>query len=281
MTQNGPLTDEQFRWGNVREVIQAARDFGELQPGLTLDRDDDADGLSFSLQPEVAPEGLRGLQAFMEQAVLVPGDPSDGSADTPEAVHLITMHKAKGLEFEAVCVAAMEDGQLPHYRSLDDQLEIDEERRLAYVAVTRAKRHLVMSHARTRATFGQIQDVERSQFLRPLAPLRESNGGGNEAQAYCDSNGDRESYSHDCNNTSWRGSGGSGSVNANADPVRYSTASATSSSLSSFSRQYSSSPVRSASKSSTRRTMSSSSDSYGGNDGFIRSDRSSQRSRRG
>lgn len=127
------------------------------------------------------------------------------------------------------------------------------------------------------------RDVDRSSFLTTLAPLKESSGGGDEAQAYCDSNGDRESYSHDCHNTSWRSNDGSSPANAEGDPVHTPTISATSSSLSSFSRQYSSSPVRSAmTKSSPRRTTSNNSrDPQGGGDGVIRSDRSSPRSRRG
>jgi len=71
-----------------------------------------------------------------------------------DAVTLITLHAAKGLEFGAVFISGMEEGVFPHSRALDDEKELEEERRLAYVGITRAKERLFLSHAWQRATWG-------------------------------------------------------------------------------------------------------------------------------
>ena len=70
-------------------------------------------------------------------------------------VSLMTMHIAKGLEFPAVFLVGMEDGIFPHMRSLGDPVELEEERRLCYVGITRAERHLYVSHAWSRMIYGQ------------------------------------------------------------------------------------------------------------------------------
>ena len=80
----------------------------------------------------------------------------EGDAD---AVTLITLHAAKGLEFPVVFIAGLEEGVFPHSRALDDERELEEERRLAYVGITRAKRRLYLSHAWRRATWGMGQRV--------------------------------------------------------------------------------------------------------------------------
>ena len=86
----------------------------------------------------------------------------EGDAD---AVTLITLHAAKGLEFPVVFIAGLEEGLFPHSRALDDEKELEEERRLAYVGITRAKRRLYLSHAWRRATWGMGQASVPSRFL--------------------------------------------------------------------------------------------------------------------
>ena len=78
---------------------------------------------------------------------------------------LITLHAAKGLEFPVVFIAGMEEGLFPHNRALDDEKELEEERRLAYVGITRAKRRLFLSHAWRRATWGGGGMSIPSRFL--------------------------------------------------------------------------------------------------------------------
>jgi DNA helicase-2/ATP-dependent DNA helicase PcrA len=82
----------------------------------------------------------------------------------------MTLHAAKGLEFDAVFMVGMEEGLLPHARALDADDEVDEERRLAYVGMTRARRHLLLSYAGRRATFGSWAPTIPSRFLDEIPP---------------------------------------------------------------------------------------------------------------
>ena len=97
-----------------------------------------------------------------ETALVADQDSYEGGAD---AVTLITLHAAKGLEFPVVFIAGLEEGLFPHSRALDDEKELEEERRLAYVGITRAKRRLYLSHAWRRATWGMGQASVPSRFL--------------------------------------------------------------------------------------------------------------------
>ena len=80
-------------------------------------------------------------------------------------VSLMTLHTAKGLEFPAVFVVGLEDGIFPHLRSLGEPADLEEERRLFYVGITRARRHLNLSHAWSRTIFGRTQQNIPSRFL--------------------------------------------------------------------------------------------------------------------
>ena len=80
----------------------------------------------------------------------------------------MTLHTAKGLEFPAVFLVGMEDGVFPHLRSLDDPLQLEEERRLAYVGITRARRHLYVTHAWSRTLWGSTSHAIPSRFLSEI-----------------------------------------------------------------------------------------------------------------
>ncbi|MHB1129703.1 MAG: 3'-5' exonuclease, partial [Ilumatobacteraceae bacterium] len=85
--------------------------------------------------------------------------------DSDNHVTLMTMHAAKGLEFPVVFIVGMEEGIFPHSRALDDMIELEEERRLAYVGITRAQEQLLVSHAWSRNLYGSTQYNPPSRFL--------------------------------------------------------------------------------------------------------------------
>jgi DNA helicase-2/ATP-dependent DNA helicase PcrA len=108
----------------------------------------------------------RTLAEFLEAASLVAD--SDELEGDGTKVSLMTMHIAKGLEFPAVFMVGMEDGIFPHLRSLGDPVELEEERRLCYVGITRAERHLYVSHAWSRMIFGSTSSNIPSRFLNEI-----------------------------------------------------------------------------------------------------------------
>ena len=133
--------DGEERWANLLELRQVTTRYDDLEPEDALDR------------------------LLEETALVADQDSYEGSAD---AVTLITLHAAKGLEFPVVFIAGLEEGLLPHSRALDDEKELEEERRLAYVGITRAKRRLYLSHAWRRATWGMGQASVPSRFLMEI-----------------------------------------------------------------------------------------------------------------
>lgn len=108
----------------------------------------------------------RGLSEFLEEIALVSDqDTVDETANVPT---LMTLHAAKGLEFPIVFIAGLEDGTLPHNRSMDDPEAMAEERRLFYVGITRAKDRLFLVYALNRSTFGYNEPSEPSRFLEDI-----------------------------------------------------------------------------------------------------------------
>jgi DNA helicase-2/ATP-dependent DNA helicase PcrA len=110
--------------------------------------------------------GLDALRAFLERIALV----ADSDAFDPEtgAVTLMTLHAAKGLEFPLVCMVGLEQGSLPHARSLDTPGDIEEERRLCFVGMTRAEDRLLLTSAASRTMRGQPMATIESMFVREL-----------------------------------------------------------------------------------------------------------------
>ena len=106
------------------------------------------------------------LSGFLEEVALyTEADRDDGSGDK---VTLMTVHSAKGLEYENIFVIGMDDGIFPSARSFDSEDDMEEERRLAYVAITRAKKHLYLTNARQRMLFGQTQHNVTSRFMKEI-----------------------------------------------------------------------------------------------------------------
>jgi DNA helicase-2/ATP-dependent DNA helicase PcrA len=130
--------DGEERWANLLELRGVTTRYDDLSPEDALDR------------------------LLEETALVADQDSYEGDAD---AVTLITLHAAKGLEFPVVFIAGLEEGLFPHNRALEDDRELEEERRLAYVGITRAKRRLFLSHAWRRMTWGMGQASVPSRFL--------------------------------------------------------------------------------------------------------------------
>ena len=117
-----------------------------------------------------------GLLDFLEDVALVSDqDTLDSDQDVPT---LLTLHAAKGLEFEQVVIVGLNEGVLPHQRSFDDPEAMEEERRLMYVGITRAKDRLYLFHSLNRYSYGYMEPMEASRYYRDIPPdLRAENGG--------------------------------------------------------------------------------------------------------
>lgn len=141
----------QERLENVMELRSVVQEYSEMPPG-------------------------EGLPAFLEGAALV--SDVDGLNGETDAVTLITLHQAKGLEFSTVFIVGAEEGILPHFRSIDDPLQMEEERRLFYVGVTRAKKRLYVLRALSRHLMGGNTSNDASRFINdiPKGVVSGSNG---------------------------------------------------------------------------------------------------------
>jgi DNA helicase-2/ATP-dependent DNA helicase PcrA len=108
----------------------------------------------------------RSLRAFLEEIALVAD--IDTWDEAQGQLTLMTLHNAKGLEFDCIVIAGVEDGLVPHYNSMDRQADLEEERRLFYVGMTRARKRLFLSHANVRRRMGVIEGGRPSRFLMEI-----------------------------------------------------------------------------------------------------------------
>ncbi|HFE44906.1 MAG TPA: hypothetical protein ENJ18_05340 [Nannocystis exedens] len=166
--------------GEIAEVILQVTDYrkwiGRDESEESSDRLENIQEFvgELMLFSEEEPEAT--LADYLEQVALlspaddgeVEGEGEDEKNNGLGAVTLMTVHSAKGLEFSRVYLTGMEEGLFPHARVLDDPEEMEGERRLAYVAVTRAKRRLMITWARGRRLYGQEREGELSRFVREL-----------------------------------------------------------------------------------------------------------------
>ncbi|MEV0000866.1 DNA helicase PcrA [Micromonospora sp. NPDC050980] len=142
------------RVDNLQELVSVAREYTERIEALGAD------------------DERATLAGFLEQVALV-ADADQIPSDDPDhqgVVTLMTLHTAKGLEFPVVFLSGLEDGVFPHLRSLGDTRELEEERRLAYVGITRARQRLYLSRAVTRSAWGAPAYNPPSRFLEELPP---------------------------------------------------------------------------------------------------------------
>ncbi|MFC1941645.1 ATP-dependent helicase [Chloroflexota bacterium] len=152
------LVDGEERWENILELRTVAEEYREWTP----------------------PEGLA---ALLEGLALVAD--IDGLEQSADAVTMITLHQAKGLEFPVVFIVGMEDGILPHFKSIDDPEQLEEERRLCYVGITRAGKRVYLVRAFRRSLMGSSTVNKPSRFLEDIPAHLLSTGGwrdGEESQ---------------------------------------------------------------------------------------------------
>jgi DNA helicase-2/ATP-dependent DNA helicase PcrA len=140
--ENSESEEEQDRLANIEELLTAAREFDVKHPELNS------------------------LEQFLEETALVAD--TDAWETETDRVTLMTLHAAKGLEFPAVFIVACEQGLLPHERSRHDEEKLEEERRLLFVGITRAREELQLSYAQYRAFRGQACPTVPSSFLMEL-----------------------------------------------------------------------------------------------------------------
>ncbi|HUL98586.1 MAG TPA: 3'-5' exonuclease, partial [Mycobacterium sp.] len=144
------------RLDNLNELVSVAHEFSiDLANAAALGEDDE----------DVPDTGT--LAAFLERVSLV-ADADEIPEHGAGVVTLMTLHTAKGLEFPVVFVTGWEDGMFPHMRALGDPSELSEERRLAYVGITRARQRLYVSRAKVRSSWGQPMMNPESRFLREI-----------------------------------------------------------------------------------------------------------------
>jgi len=145
-------------------VLDHLLDVSGYRGTLEADRSVEADGRLENLSELVGAASEFGdVDEFLEQIALV--SDTDQIDDEDASVILMTMHSAKGLEYPTVFIIGMEDGIFPHMRSIGDPEELEEERRLAYVGVTRAEQRLYLTHAAARTLYGATQYNPPSRFL--------------------------------------------------------------------------------------------------------------------
>ncbi|MGP1628995.1 MAG: UvrD-helicase domain-containing protein, partial [Giesbergeria sp.] len=183
--------DGQDRVENLEELVNAAESFVMLEGfgrdavalpldehGQPLTQSPASEGLDLSAPLLGAPlsgppgvdqdtgETLSPLGAFLTHAALEAGDNQAQAGQ--DAVQLMTVHASKGLEFDVVFIGGLEEGLCPHENALSEQGGIEEERRLVYVAITRARKRLYLSHSQTRMLHGQTRYNLRSRFFDEL-----------------------------------------------------------------------------------------------------------------
>jgi DNA helicase-2/ATP-dependent DNA helicase PcrA len=129
---------------NLAELVSAAREYESRTPEASL-------------------------AGFVDQLSLL-SDVDEEAGSRNARVLMMTMHSAKGLEFPIVIIGGLEEGLFPHSRSADDEAELEEERRLCYVGITRAQRRLVLTSAARRRVFGEYHSTDASRFIEEIPP---------------------------------------------------------------------------------------------------------------
>jgi len=142
------------RWENVQELRNVSGRYDEFVGSESLMLF--LESVALLEQNDVTQTSEGGIQVL------------DDKSESENRVTLMTLHAAKGLEFSIVFLAGLEEGLLPHMRALDEKFNLQEERRLCYVGITRAKQRLHVTYARNRVQFGSFTANVPSRFLKEL-----------------------------------------------------------------------------------------------------------------
>lgn len=144
------------RWENILELTGVASEFENQNSKFQMTNEN----------PNDQNPNASALEQFLEQVALV--QDTDSINKSADAVTLMTLHSAKGLEFNTVFIIGMEEGLFPHSRALMDESEMEEERRLAYVGITRAKERLYLIYTEERNLYGRLQYNPKSRFIENI-----------------------------------------------------------------------------------------------------------------
>ncbi|MEM0951122.1 MAG: UvrD-helicase domain-containing protein [Cyanobacteria bacterium P01_H01_bin.74] len=180
LQQDDP-TDSEGRQANVKELVSVARQFivefapepDELAYDIAPDISQDIESIANPLETSPSDEtesgdtkNTPGLADFLTQMALL--SDIDNAEPAENKIVLMTLHACKGLEFPVVALCGLEEGLLPHFRSLSDSTQMEEERRLMYVGVTRAMDRLFITYARKRLMMGELRYNQSSRFLKEI-----------------------------------------------------------------------------------------------------------------
>jgi len=181
---NDKSTEGLARYENIQELLNSIKEWTE------------------SPSNEDGEQGDKGLGAYLQQITLITD--ADNDKNESDSVKLMTVHAAKGLEFACVFVVGLEETLFPSGMSVNTREELEEERRLFYVAVTRAKKHLWLSYANSRYRFGQLVQNDPSRFIEemPEDKIDKSSAGGG-ARNQSSGWGNAYDRMHGGNNKGW------------------------------------------------------------------------------
>ena len=162
LLRNDDDPDNPNRIENIEELLNGVKEFCEKEAQFAENGTDEE-------QLTESAGGIRTLDQFLQQVLLLTSEDKDEDKDA-DKVSLMTIHAAKGLEFPYVYVAGLEENLFPSFMSISSRQELEEERRLFYVAVTRAERQLTLSYAMTRYQYGNSSCQEMSRFVEEIDP---------------------------------------------------------------------------------------------------------------
>ncbi len=162
LLHNDDDPDNPNRIENIEELLNGVKEFCEKEAQFAENGTDEE-------QQTESVGGIRTLDQFLQQVLLLTSEDKDEDKDA-DKVSLMTIHAAKGLEFPYVYVAGLEENLFPSFMSISSRQELEEERRLFYVAVTRAERQLTLSYAMTRYQYGNSSCQEMSRFVEEIDP---------------------------------------------------------------------------------------------------------------